>query len=91
MLHVDGELVGAVDTDPAGNFALDVDTSGLSAGEHRAEIVCPAGTILETAFWVAAPQTSSSTLSVVLVALLTLVALGWVSIRGLASGARSDR
>jgi len=46
---------------------------------------------LETAFWVAAPQTSSSTLSVVLVALLTLVALGWVSIRGLASGARSDR
>jgi hypothetical protein len=47
--------------------------------------------ILQTGFWVAAPQTSSSTLSVVLVVLLVLGALAWVSVRGLASRARADQ
>ena len=87
-LRVDGETVGAVGIDRGGKFSVDVDTSELAAGRHRAEIVCPGGMILQTGFWVAAPQTSSSTLSVVLVVLLVLGALAWVSIRGLASRGR---
>jgi hypothetical protein len=85
VLHVDDQPVGPVDTNRGGDFSLDVDTSGLGPGQHRAEIVCSNGTFLETGFWVAAPQTSSSTLSVVLVALLMVGALGWVGVRGLVS------
>jgi hypothetical protein len=84
-------MVGPVDTDRGGRFSVDVDTSDLGAGAHRAEISCPGGMILQTGFWVAAPQTSSSTLSVVLVVLLVLGALAWVSVRGLASRARADQ
>jgi hypothetical protein len=91
VLRVDGEMVGPVDTDSGGRFTVDVDTSDLGAGQHRAEIVCPGGMILQTGFWVATPQTNSRTLSVVLVVLLMLGALGWVSIRGLASRTRPGR
>jgi hypothetical protein len=87
VLHVDGEPAGAVDTDRAGDFSLDVDTSALSPGQHRAEIVCGNGAFLETGFWVAATQASSSTLSVVLVALFSIGALGWVGARGLVNSA----
>jgi hypothetical protein len=91
VLHVDGETVGAVETDADGKFTVDVDTTELGAGRHRAEIFCPGGMILQTGFWVAAPQTSSTTLSVVLVVLLVLGALGWVSVRGLASRVRAEQ
>ena len=91
VLHVDGETVGPVDTDANGRFTVDVDTKELGAGRHRAEILCPGGMILQTGFWVAAPQTSSSTLSVVLVVLLVLGALGWVSARGLASRVSAEQ
>ena len=90
VLRVDGETIGSVDTDSGGRFTVDVDTSDLGAGQHRAEIVCPGGMIRQTGFWVATPQTSSRTLSVVLVVLLMLGALGWVSVRGFASKTRSD-
>lgn len=90
MLRVDGKMVGPVAIDRGGRFTVDVDTSDLAAGRHLAEVLCPGGMILQTGFWVAAPQTSSSTLSVVLVVLLVLGALGWVSIRGLASRARTE-
>jgi hypothetical protein len=90
LLRVDGEVVGPVATDRGGKFNVDVNTTELAAGRHVAEILCPGGMILQTGFWVAAPQTSSSTLSVVLVVLLVLGALGWVSIRGLASRGRAE-
>ncbi|MGH9048892.1 MAG: hypothetical protein ACRDY4_04090 [Acidimicrobiia bacterium] len=87
VLHVDDQPAGKIDTNGAGDFSLDVDTSGLGPGQHRAEVVCSDGTILQAGFWVAAPQTSSSTLSVVLVALLVMGALGWVSVRGMVNSA----
>jgi hypothetical protein len=88
-LRVDGQMVGPVEIDRAGRYTVDVDTTELAAGRHLAEILCPGGMIRQTGFWVAAPQTSSSTLSVVLVVLLVLGALGWVSIRGLTSRTRA--
>lgn len=89
VLYVDEERVGPVDTDRIGEFDVDVDTSELGPGQHLAEVVCSDGAILQTGFWVAATQTSSNTLSVALVALLVLSALGWVSVRGLISSTRS--
>jgi hypothetical protein len=82
-LRVDGDVVGRVEPDANGEFATDVDTSELAPGYHVADVLCGGDGVLESGFYVATPQSSSATLSVALVVLLALGALGWVGVREL--------
>jgi hypothetical protein len=85
-LHVDGRVLGPVETSSDGTFDVGVVTRDLSVGRHVAEVFCtnPVARLMRTSFWVAAPQSSSNIFFVVLVSLFMVYAIGWVGLRTLA-------
>ncbi len=91
-LRLDGALTGKVATQSDGSFDLGVETRDLAAGRHVAEVSCsnPAALLARKVFWVAAPQTSSNLLAVVLASLLVVLAIGWVGLRMFAGTTTED-
>ncbi len=87
-LHIDGRLVGLVEPTSNGSFDIPIVTRDLAAGRHTAEVFCttPAARLMRTAFWVAAPQSSSNLFFVIVVSLLVIYAIGWVALRTIAGG-----
>ena len=91
VLRVDGDVISGVAVGPGGTFDVGVATDELSAGRHVAEVVCSSsGVLVSKTFWIAAPLTSSDVLSVGMLSMFTLGALGWVGIRTLRDSAGVD-